>query len=574
MLMSQIFIPTLKEVPADAVVTNHKLMIRSGMIRKLSSGLYSYLPLGLRVFKKVENIIRDEMNKAGAQEFSLPILTPAELWQKTGRLDVFGPELIRINDRNEHLNVLGPTHEEVFTEIVRSEINSYKQLPVNFYQIKTKFRDEIRPRFGMMRCREFTMKDAYSFDVDEKGLDKSYNSMRIAYQNIFKRCGLETSIVEADTGAMGGNRSEEFMVVSDIGEETLAVCSKCDYSTNLDKAEGLDSKKKAEKEAEKKIEEKDTPDQKTIEELTAFFKSTPDKFIKSIVYVADKKPVLVLIRGDLDINETKLTNALNAVDLDLADEDTIKKVTGADVGFAGPIGIKDIPIVADPSVKEISNGITGANKTDKHLINVNPGKDFKVKEYYDLRTAKEGDLCIKCQTPLIFKKGIEVGHIFQLGYKYTKSMEVLFQDKDHKEKYPIMGCYGIGVDRTIAAIIEQSNDENGIIWPIMVAPFEIALIPIIKENKKFQEYASDLYKQLNEKYSVLHDDRDFSPGYKFKDADLIGIPLKVILSEKNLSQDKIEVKLRRTGESVLIACKDILKEIEKIIKDEYKHYEK
>ncbi|MBU1078824.1 MAG: proline--tRNA ligase, partial [Spirochaetes bacterium] len=343
--MSNFFVPTLKEVPADAVVDNHKLMIRSGMIRKLSSGLYSYLPIGLRIFKKVEEIIRSEMNKAGAQEFSLPILTPAELWQKTLRWDAFGAELIRIRDRNDHWNALGPTHEEVFTEIVRTEISSYKQLPVNFYQIKSKFRDEIRPRFGVMRCREFTMKDAYSFDIDEKGLDVSYEKMRLAYSNIFKRCGLDTAIVEADTGAMGGTRSEEFMVVSDIGEEILVICEKCGYSANLEKAVSKDDEEVS-KESKKKVEEVDTPGAKTIEELMAFFKSSPRKFIKTIIYVADEKPVVALIRGDLEINETKLKNAIKAQEMELAGEALIKKVTKAEVGFAGPMGLNKILIYA------------------------------------------------------------------------------------------------------------------------------------------------------------------------------------------------------------------------------------
>ncbi len=570
--MSQIFRPTLKEVPADAVIDSHKLMIRSGMIRRLSSGLYSYLPLGLRVFRKVEEIIRHEMNSAGAQEFSLPILTPSELWKKTGRWEIFGKELIRIKDRNNHWNALGPTHEEVFTEIVRTEITSYKQLPVNFYQIKTKFRDEIRPRFGVMRCREFTMKDAYSFDIDKNGLEESYNKMRKAYQNIFKRCGLDTAIVQADTGAMGGTRSEEFMVVSEIGEETLVICQKCWYSANLEKAESKESKE-YQKEDMKELREVDTPDKKSIKELMEFFKAPPEKFIKTIIYMADENPVMVLIRGDLEINETKLKNLLKVTDLELADDNTIKKTTKADVGFAGPVGIKNIHVYADFSIKSISNAITGANKTDKHIINVNLDKDFQVKTFSDIRTVKQGDLCLQCNSKLIFKKGIEVGHIFKLGYKYTENLDVKFLDKDHKEKHPIMGCYGIGVDRTIAAIIEQSHDKDGIIWPITTAPFEISIIPIVRDNKKYMDYAFSLYKDLKNDYNVILDDRKFSPGYKFKDADLIGIPVKVILSEKNLSYDKVEIKLRNTGKSVLVDKNKVLSEIKKIIKEEYKNYE-
>ena len=568
MLMSQIFIPTLKESPAEAVVTSHKLMIRSGMIRKLSSGLYSFLPLGLRVFNKVANIIREEMNAAGAQEFSLPILTPAELWQKSGRWDAFGPELMRIRDRGERWNVLGPTHEEVFTEIVRMELSSYKQLPLNFYQIKTKYRDEIRPRFGVMRCREFTMKDAYSFDVDDKASDLSYDRMKEAYSNIFKRCGLDVVIVEADTGAMGGKRSEEFMVVSDIGEETLVVCEKCSYFANLEKAECAESTHKKEHEKEKPLELKeiDTPAKKTIEELTDFLKVSPEKFIKTILYAVDKKPVIVLIRGDLEINESKLKNVLKAGILELADEELIKKVTKADVGFAGPVNIKKVSIYADNSIKPISNAVTGANKNDKHLINVNPDRDFKVDEFVDIRTSKEGDLCVKCGSSLLLKRGIEVGHIFKLGRRYTESMGVKFLDRDHKEKIPIMGCYGIGVDRTIAAVIEQSNDKHGIIWPVAIAPFQIIIINIIKEKNEFKDFAGELYKELDKKYEILMDERDVSPGFKFKDADLIGIPIKLILSDKGLGQGKVEVEFRSTGKKILIEKSKILPEIEKFFK--------
>ena len=572
MLISEIFIPTLKESPAEAVAMSHKLMIRSGMIRKLSSGLYTYFPIGLRIFRKVENIIREEMNKAGAQEFNPSILTPGELWQKTGRLETFGPVLIQINDHSGHLNVLGPTHEEVFTEIVRIEISSYKQLPVNFYQIKTKIRDEIRPRYGVMRCREFTMKDAYSFDIDEKGLEETYKKMRQAYKNIFKRCGLNTIIVEEDMGAMGGTASEEFMVESEIGEATLVLCKKCGYAANLERAESLD-KIESKKETPEALKEIDTPNQKTIEELTNFLKSSPDKFIKTIVYMADEKPVVVLIRGDLEINEIKLQNALKAVNLELADDVTIKKITKANVGFVGPVGLKNIPIYADHSIKTMSNAVTGANKNDKHIINVDLDRDFKVDEFIDIRTAKEDDLCIKCKSGLIFKKGIEVGHVFKLGYKYTKSMNVKFLDKDNKEKHPIMGCYGIGVDRTIAAVIEQSNDKDGIIWPITVAPFEVVMIVLTRDKKKYQDTTDSLYKGLNEKYEVLMDNREASPGFKFKDADLIGIPVKIILSDKNLAQDKIEVKMRKSGETMLVDKGKILPEIEKIIKEEYKKYE-
>ena len=571
MRLSQFFLPTLKEEPADAVIKSHKLMLRAGLIRKIGAGLYSYLPLGLRVFKKVENIIRDEMNKAGAQEFSLPILTPAELWEMTGRWNAFGPELIRIKDRNEHYFALGPTHEEVFTYIVKEEINSYKQLPVNFYQIKTKFRDEIRPRFGVMRCREFTMKDAYSFDIDEKGLDESYNKMKIAYTNIFKRCGLKTIVVEADVGAMGGTKSEEFMVLSDVGEEIIVYCPKCNYSANIEKASSVDSYN-PQKEEFKNIKEIDTPNVRTIDELKNFLSLPAEKFIKCLIYQTPTEPIAVLIRGDLEINETKLKNALKLDELKLADEKTIEKVTNAPLGFAGPVGLKNIKIYADFSIKKVFNGVTGANKKDKHLINVNLDRDFKVDQFFDLKLAKEGELCTNCNEKLLFKRGIEVGHIFKLGYKYTQSMGVKFLDKDHKEKIPIMGCYGIGLDRTIAAIIEQYNDNDGIIFPITVAPFEIIIIPVNFNDNEVKKFSTDLYEKLKNQYEVLFEDRDLSPGYKFKDADLIGIPIKIIISSKNLKEQKIEIKLRRTQKSFLVEIKEFENKLKEIYSNEYSIY--
>ncbi len=574
MRLSRYFLPTLKEEPKDAVVISHKLMIRSGMIRKLGAGLYSYLPIGLRVFEKVKKIIQEEMNKAGALEFSLPILTSADLWEKSGRWNEFGPEMFRLIDRGQHPYALGPTHEEVFTELVRLEISSYKDLPVNFYQIKTKFRDEIRPRFGVMRGREFTMKDAYSFDVDEKGLDVSYNKMRIAYTNIFRRCGLNIAVVDADTGAMGGKKSEEFMVLSDIGEEVLVTCPKCGYSANLEKAVSNDAPRDSEDEKILDLTKVSTPEVGTIEELVEFFNITPDKFIKTIIYVADDKPLAVLIRGDLEINETKLKNVLGAAEIELADDNIIKKVTGAEVGFAGPVGLKGVTIIADNSVKNIVNGITGANETDFHFKNVNYDRDFKVENFYDLRTVKSGDLCVNCNEKLEFKRGIEVGHIFKLGTKYTDSMNVKFLDKDNTEKSPIMGCYGIGVDRTIAAVIEQSNDIFGIIWPITVAPFEVIIIPVPLKSETAKNKAFEIYDNLIKKgYDVLIDDREVSPGFKFKDADLIGIPLKIIVGDKHLKNNKVELKLRREDKSNLADIDKVTDIIEQIIKEEYRRYE-
>lgn len=572
MLVSKFFIATQKEDPADAVIISHKLMIRAGLIRKLSAGLYSYLPLGLRVFTKIVRIIREEMNRSGALEFSLPILTPSELWEASGRWNEFGPELIRIKDRNERWNALGPTHEEVFTEIVKNEITSYRQLPVNFYQIKTKFRDEIRPRFGVMRCKEFTMKDAYSFDADPAGLDRSYDLMRKTYTNIFRRCGLAAVAVQADTGAMGGTKSEEFMVLSRVGEEVLVTCEKCAYAANLEKAESRDSRISP-REEKREREVVETPRQRTIEELTAFFKTTPDKFIKTIIYVADGKPVAVLIRGDLEINDAKLKNHLKAVTLELAGADIIRKVTGAETGFAGPVGLGHAPLFADFSVRDMSNAIAGANQTGRHIRNVDPARDFKVNEYADIRKAREGDLCPACGAPLVFKKGIEVGHIFKLGTRYTQSMNVKFLTENQKEETPLMGCYGIGVDRTMAAIIEQSNDKDGIIFPITVAPFEIMILPIVKDLPSWQDTILSVYQELDRSYEVLMDDRNVSPGFKFKDADLMGIPVRVILGERNLKEDNVEIKIRGEGQSILVKKNDLAKKIHEIIQKEYQKYD-
>ncbi len=571
MKRSEIFIPTLKEEPADAVAVSHKLMIRAGLIRKFGTGLYGYLPLGLRVFKKVENIIREEMNRAGAQEFSPPILTPAELWEMTGRWEEFGPEMIRIRDRSEHWYALGPTHEELFTYIVKMEITSYKDLPVNFYQIKTKFRDEIRPRYGVMRCREFTMKDAYSFDIDEQGLEVSYQKMKQAYQNIFKKCGLNTVIIEAEPGVMGGSRSEEFMVISDIGEEVMVLCENCSYATSYEKAE-YTIKEKQNEEVELPLEEIDTPDVRTIDELVNFLNIPPAKFIKTLIYMVKDEPVMILVQGNREVNEIKLMKYFKTNNIKLAESEIIEQVTGAPVGFAGPVGLKEkVKIIADFTIEGIRNGITGANKKDKHLKNVNYKRDFEVDDFADLTYPVEGDLCPQCGGRLIFKKGIEVGHIFKLGDKYTKSMNVTVLNKGNREVYPLMGCYGIGVDRTIAAIVEVWNDKDGIIWPVTVAPFEIIVLPINWNDTEVKEISMKIYETLKEEFEVLLDDRaDVSPGYKFKDADLIGIPIKIIIGKKALNEGKVEIKIRRTQESILSGIADIKTKVKEILLQERK----
>ncbi len=572
MRFSKFLIYTLREDPKDAESISHKLMIRAGLIYKEESGLYGYLPLGLRVYNKVVSIVREEMNKAGAIEALPTILTPASIWKESGRLDVMGKEMIRIKDRRDGLLVLGPTHEEAFTDMVRRTINSYKQLPITLYQIAKKFRDEIRPRFGVMRCREFTMKDAYSFDIDEKGLDESYLKMRQAYINVFKRVGLNALPVEADVGSMGGTRSEEFMVLSSLGEALILYCPKCNYYANIERAESI-IQENTEEEEEKPLQEVDTPNVYTIEDLTKFFNTSPKKFIKTLVYLADNTPIVVLIRGDLDVNETKLKNYLGCIELELASNEIIEKVTNAPLGFAGPIGLSNVRIIADNSIKNIKNGITGANKKDKHLVGVNIGRDFVVEEFAEIRSAKAGDKCKICGETLKETKGIEVGHIFKLGYKYTKSMNVTVLDKDGKRIHPIMGCYGIGIDRTIAAIIEVNNDENGIVWPITVAPFEAIVIPISTKDPKLIDISEEIYNSLiKERIDIAIDDREESVGVKFNDADLIGIPFKIIVGKKLLDEGKIEVKRRDNGETVTIPLPEAKKKIIELILEEYKKY--
>ena len=565
MKCSRLIFPTLKETPSDAAIESHRLMLRSGLIRKLASGLYSYLPLGLRVIQKMENIIKTEMDKAGAQEFRMPLLLPRELWDETGRYELMGDLMMKVADRGNKDFVLGPTHEEAFTSIIRDAIKSYKELPVIVYQIGKKFRDEIRPRFGVMRGREFIMKDAYSFDMDEEGLNASYQAMKQAYINLFKAAGLKTVRVGADSGAMGGSGSEEFMVPSHIGENEIIVCEACGYAANDEAAVcGQNNHEKKDNEI-LPVKEVDTPDVRTIDELVGFFKTTADKFIKTIIYrhmTQDNEDIVaVLIRGDIDVNEIKLANHLGAVNIALVDDQTIKKVTGAPVGFAGPVDLGKCRIVADDSVKSMTNAITGANKKDKHLINVNIGRDFEVADFLDVRMVKKGDLCPECGKSLDSFRGIEVGHIFKLGLKYTKAMHCVVLDENGKEHYPIMGCYGIGVDRSVAAVVEQNHDENGILWPITIAPYHVELIPI-KYDGRMKEVSDSLYTELwNKGVEVLMDDRPSRPGFKFKDADLLGIPIRITIGEKSLAENKIEIKLRATGETEFVEISEAVKRI-------------
>lgn len=549
MLLSKYLLPTLKEIPREAEIPSHQLMIRSGIMRQLASGIYEWLPLGLRVLHKVENIIREEMDSIGAQEVSLPAMQPRELWEESGRWDFYGKELIRLKDRNRRDFCLGPTHEEVITDLVRKEVRSYKELPLLLYQFQTKFRDEIRPRFGVIRAREFYMKDAYSFDATDKNAETSYNNVFETYSRIFQRCGLKFRSVEAQTGAIGGAFSHEFMVIADTGEEIIVSC-KCGYAANLEKAEGVPPAKVGGKAGKrsglKELEEVETKNMKTVKEVGKFLKEKPDKFIKTLVYKTNGEYVIVMVRGDHEVNESKVKSYLGVNEIFLADEKTIKEVTGASLGFAGPVGLKiKCKLLADYSVEGIVNGVTGANKKDYHLKNVNINRDYSVDEILDLRRAKEGDVCPKCGKTLEFSRGIEVGHTFKLGTKYSKTLRATFLDKDGKEKYFVMGCYGIGVSRIVAAAIEQGHDQNGIIWPLPIAPFQVLILPVNYEHEKIRTISNRIYKQLESAgYEVLMDDRDERAGVKFKDADLIGIPIRVTVGEKTLAKNIVEVKLR------------------------------
>ncbi|MFC1862789.1 proline--tRNA ligase [Thermodesulfobacteriota bacterium] len=557
MRYSNYFIPTLKEIPAEAEIISHQLMLRAGLIRKLASGIYTYLPAGLKAVKKVENIIREEMNRSGAVEVLLPAVQPAELWQESGRWDFYGRELLRFKDRHDRDACLGPTHEEVVTDLVRREIHSYKQLPINLYQIQNKFRDEIRPRFGIMRGREFMMKDAYSFDADEAGAEKSYETMYETYNNIFRRCGLKFRAVEADTGSIGGNFSHEFMVLADTGEDYIVNCLKCDYAANVEKAEVKFSDSESFHEQSLLSPEKiETPDMKSVEEVTSFLSLSPDQLVKTLIFSSDEEPIAVLVRGDHEINEAKLKTVLGAEQVELAEPGLVEKVTGSPMGFAGPSGLK-IKIIADNAIKGMQNFVTGGNGKDLHVKNVNLGRDFSVSLFGDLRNIKDEDRCPRCGEEIKFGKGIEVGHIFKLGTKYSKAMKAVFLDEQGKETPIVMGCYGIGVSRTVAASIEQNHDKDGIIFPIPIAPFEVVVLPLQMKEKSVVDTAEKIYRQLIDNgIDALLDDRDLRAGFKFKDADLLGTPLRITIGSRNLDNNKVEMKFRTEKESSLIEPQD------------------
>jgi len=585
MYYSSAFIPTLREVPADAVIASHRLMFRAGLLRKLANGLFAYLPLGLRSFRKVEQIAREEMNAIGALELKPSVIVPGELWKESGRWDSMGESLLRVRNRLDNDFVVSPTAEEAFTAIVRDELSSYRQLPLALYQINTKFRDEIRPRYGVMRGREFTMKDAYSWHTDDKSLDETYQAMGRAYRRIFKRCGLTVIPVKADSGAMGGSGSEEFMVESEVGDNTLLLCKKCEYAANVEKASctpDFQAKPSAESAkaaavntpACKKIE---TPNVKTINDLCVFLKTEPKAFIKTLVYravnveidlssapgcsklerkkpSADAPPVYaeaffaVAIRGDLDVNEVKLAAVLKASEVSLANDTDVARLTNAPVGFAGPVGLSSLPVIIDHTVTGMVDAVTGALEKDLHYEHAAYGRDFEAWLIEDVRTVKAGDRCPLCGGELYTKMGNELGHIFKLGYKYTRSMNVTYLDENGKTQMPVMGCYGIGVDRTLASVIEEHHDEAGIIWPASVAPYHVIIIPI-KYSDEVKTAADKLASELTGAgIEVLLDDRSERPGVKFNDADLTGIPWRVVIGDKGLAKPSPQVEIKRRSE--------------------------
>ncbi len=570
MRWSKTFIPTLKEDPADAEVVSHKLLVRAGFIRQLSRGIYDYLPLSLKVVRKIETIVREEMDRAGAQELLLPIASPAELWQESGRWELYGKELIRFKDRHERDFCLGPTHEEVVTDLVRRIVRSYRELPLNLYQIQTKFRDEVRPRFGLMRGREFIMKDAYSFHADVEDCRREYDNMFQTYKRIFTRCGLQFRPVEADTGAIGGSQSHEFQVLAESGEDAIVSCNKCEYAANVQKAE-IKARRPAARDLNEKspeLQKVSTPGKKSVLEVAEFLKLAPEKFIKTLVYKTDGQELIaVLVRGDHEINEVKLQAVLGSPEVALANEAEVAAATHVVPGFLGPIGLK-LRVVADLSVQGMRGAVTGANETDAHFIEVDQERDFTPASFADLRLAVDGDSCPRCdQGRLETYRGIEVGQVFYLGKKYSESMGATYLDAEGRERPVEMGCYGIGISRLVAAAIEQNNDANGIIWPFSIAPFHVLLLPINYKDKAIQEVSDRLYQELQKRgIEVLLDDRDERPGVKFKDADLIGIPLRLTVGAKGLEKGRVELRWRRDGKVDEIVVDEASQKVQSIVK--------
>ena len=568
MRLTRLHAPTLKEVPADAEVVSHKLMVRAGMIRQVARGIYDLLPLGLRSVRKIERIIREELDGAGCQEVLLPIVTPAELWQESGRWDLYGKELLRIKDRHDRDFCLGPTHEEVMTDLVRRDVRSYRELPLNLYQIQTKFRDEVRPRFGLMRGREFLMKDGYSFHTTYEDCRREYEHMRATYGRIFRRCGLSFRAVEADTGAIGGTMSHEFQVLASSGEDLIVSCASCDYAANVEKAEARPVAPPRFTGAA--LAEVATPDRRTIEEVSEFLAMPAERFVKTLIFIADDEGVAALVCGDDQISEAKLKTAVGATTIRLAEEDEILRLTGAPQGFAGPVGLQ-LKIVADHRLAGGAGMVSGANKKDMHVTGVEQERDFPDARFADLRTARAGNLCARCEGGVLEEhRGIEVGQVFYLGKKYSSRLHATVLDPDGNETVIEMGTYGIGVTRTMAAAIEQNHDERGIMWPISIAPYEVVIVPVKNDDAETRTVAERLYEQLNAAgVEALLDDRDERAGVKFNDADLLGIPWRVTIGPRGLKDGTVELKARRADEARAVAIDRAADEVTTIVRAEH-----
>jgi len=572
MRWSQTFIYARRPDPSAAEVISHRLLVRAGFIAKVAAGIYNYLPLATRSLAKLSAIVREEMAAAGSAELVMPAVQPAELWQDSGRWAEYGPELLRIKDRHDREFCFGPTHEEIITDIVRGTVTSYRQLPVNLFQIQTKFRDEIRPRFGLMRGREFVMKDAYTFHADDADLDVAYRAMERAYRRVFSRCGLRYTQVEADTGNIGGSESHEFMVLAETGEDAILSCPECHYGANVEKAEAgaLAAAPPWPLDTPDTPREVDTPDQRTIEEVSEFLGISPAHLVKTLIFESDESFVAVLIRGDLEVNEIKLKNALGCLHLELASEEKILEITGGPLGFSGPVGLEDIRLLADPSVMALGVAATGANKNHTHIVGVVPNRDFVPDDIVEIRLAQAGDRCPRCDGTLVEMRGIEVGHVFKLGTKYSKAMRCTFLDADGEEQFMTMGCYGLGVSRTMAASIEQNHDDKGIIWPLPIAPYEVVLVLLNSDKEEVVAAATGLYEQLVAAgIDVLFDDRPERPGVKFNDMDLIGFPVRIVAGKRGLESGEVELSLRRDGERRPTAIAELVPTVQALL-DELK----
>ena len=567
MKASELFFPTLREVPSEAEVLSHQLLLRAGFIRKATAGVYSYLPLANRVLKKIMNIVREEMDRAGGQEVILPIIQPAELWKKSGRWEVYGDEMFRLKDRHNRDFALGPTHEEIITTLVDADVHSYRHLPLLLYQIQNKYRDEIRPRFGLMRGREFIMKDLYSFDIDEEGLDISYHKMYEAYNRIFQRLKLQYRVVEADSGAIGGNESHEFMVLAENGEAEIVYCKNCDYGANTEKAVCSLEEPKVTEEEQLELEKVHTPGQRTIQDLVDYMNIPKEKQIKTLIYYADEELVAAIVRGDRELNEIKFKNVLGCNQLYMADEAAVKQLCGAGFGSLGPVGLP-LKTYIDLEVSQMKNFACGANEDDYHFINVNLGRDFTPAGINDIRNAVAGDSCPVCSAPLYSMRGIEVGHIFKLGTKYSEVLEANYLDQKGQEKPMVMGCYGIGISRTMAAAVEQSADENGIVWPLPITPFEVIIVPVNSKNEEQMQAAWSLYEEFKQEgLETIIDDRDERAGVKFKDADLIGIPLRITIGPRSLQEKQVEIKKRTAQDVELVPLDAVSSRVKLMLKE-------